>query len=74
MVADNISIRINQYPLHTMRIRNNLGVSESVTRLLRAITLEAETHLLFLRPASYSRTCALLQISSEDIFLFEPNL
>jgi hypothetical protein len=30
-----------------MRIRNNLGVSESVTRLLRAITLEVETDLLF---------------------------
>lgn len=28
-----------------MRIRNNLGVSESVTSLLRAITLEAETDL-----------------------------
>ena len=31
-----------------MRIRNNLGISESVTRMLRAITLEAETDLLFL--------------------------
>ena len=53
-----------------MRIRNNLGV----TRLLRAITLEAETGLLFLWPAPYSRTCALLQIPIEDIFLFEPDL
>jgi hypothetical protein len=31
-----------------MRIRNNLGVGESVARLLGAITLEAETDLPFL--------------------------
>jgi len=45
IVADNISIRINKYPLHTMRTCNSLGVSESVTRLLREIRLEAETDL-----------------------------